>query len=222
MHAHNSRSIDDSSGSVRSLYFTGPHIMNSVCVFCGSAAGTSPVFRDLAEQLGTELAQRKLRLVYGGGRVGLMGVVADAVLAAGGEAIGFMPRSLAEKEIAHVGLTELHVNETMHERKAAMEQHADAFIALPGGFGTLDELCEILTWSTLGIHRKPVGLLDVDGFFAQLTAFFDHATETGFIRPEYRGLVLEDVSPAGLLDQMASWQPTVAPKWTTLTEAPRP
>ncbi|MGB3327820.1 MAG: TIGR00730 family Rossman fold protein [Thermomicrobiales bacterium] len=189
--------------------------MQAVCVFCGSSMGNGPIFRGAAESLGRELAHRRLDLTYGGGNVGLMGAIADATLAAGGTVNGYIPRSLMEKEGAHRGLSELEVLGSMHERKAAMEAHADAFIALPGGFGTLDELCEILTWAQLGIHRKPIGLLDVDGYFDHLLAFFDASVERGFLRADHRTLLLSDTDPASLLDRMAAWQPTVAPKWTT-------
>lgn len=190
--------------------------MKSVCVFCGSSMGNSPAFRTIAESLGRELAHRDLTLVYGGGNVGLMGAIADATLAAGGTVRGYIPRSLMEKEVAHRDLTELEVLGSMHERKAAMEAHADAFIALPGGFGTLDELCEILTWAQLGIHRKPIGLLDIEGYFAPLLAFFDSSVERGFIRPEHRALLQADTDPISLLDRLARWQPTSVPKWTTV------
>ncbi|MGC4106249.1 MAG: TIGR00730 family Rossman fold protein [Thermomicrobiales bacterium] len=193
--------------------------MTSVCVFCGSSVGNDPLYRTVSEQLGQELARRGLTLVYGGGNVGLMGAIADATLAAGGTVRGYIPRALREKEVAHLGLTELRVLGSMHERKAAMEANADGFIALPGGFGTLDELCEILTWGQLGIHRKPIGILDVDGYYAPLLAFFDGAVERGFIRPDHRSLLLADTDPAILLDRMIAWQPTIMPKWTT---APSP
>lgn len=193
--------------------------LRSICVFCGSSSGNEPAYRALAEELGQMLATRGLTLVYGGGNVGLMGAIADAALAAGGTVRGFIPRALMEKEVAHHHLTELGVLGSMHERKAAMEAHADAFIALPGGFGTLDELCEILTWAQLGIHRKPVGLLDVNGYFAPLLAFFDGAVTRGFIRADHRDLLLAEREPGALLDRMASWQPTIVPKWT---EVPAP
>ncbi|MGN6032822.1 MAG: TIGR00730 family Rossman fold protein [Thermomicrobiales bacterium] len=193
--------------------------LRSICVFCGSSTGNDPIYRTMTEQLGRELAARDLALVYGGGNVGLMGALADAVLGAGGTVRGYIPRALMEKEVAHLGLTELGVLGSMHERKAAMEAHADGFIALPGGFGTLDELCEILTWAQLGIHRKPVGLLDADGYYGSLLDFFDGAVERGFIRPDHRALLLDETDPAILLDRMIAWQPTIVPKWTT---APSP
>lgn len=187
--------------------------MKSICVFCGSSIGGVDAYRNAATDLGRLLAERGIRLVYGGGKVGLMGVVADAVLQAGGEVLGIIPEPLMLKEVGHGGLTDLVVTRTMHERKAAMADAAEGFIALPGGFGTLDELCEILTWAQLGIHRKPIGLLDTSGFFGQLTSFFDFVSAQGFIRPEHRSLLLEASSPGLLLDMMAAWEPTSVAKW---------
>ena len=189
--------------------------MKSVAVFCGSSFGTDPAFSTLARDLGRSIAERDLTLVYGGGRVGLMGVVADAALDAGGTVIGVIPQQLMDKELGHPGVTDLIVTGSMHERKARMEREAEGFIALPGGFGTLDEFCEIVTWAQLGIHAKPCGMLDTDdGFFGSLLAFFDHATETGFIRPEHREMIMRGSEPAALLDRMAAWTPTVPAKWT--------
>lgn len=190
-------------------------IVISLCVFCGSSFGASPAYQQAAAGLGKEIAHRRIRLVYGGGRVGLMGVVADAALSAGGEVLGIIPRALQDQEIGHHGLTELLVTESMHERKATMEEASDGFIALPGGFGTFDELCEIVTWSQLGIHRKPIGLLDVNGFFTQLSTFFDFVMAEGFIRGEHRSLILEDCDPAALIDRMAAWAPSTTSKWTS-------
>ena len=188
-------------------------VMKSVCVFCGSSIGANDAYRDAAIELGVLLAERGLRLVYGGGKVGLMGVVADAALAAGGEVLGIIPESLMLKEVGHGSLTELVVTTTMHERKAAMADAADAFVALPGGFGTFDELCEILTWGQLGIHQKPIGLLNTRGFFDQLTTFFDFVMDEGFLRPQHRSLLLEETDPAMLLDRMLAWTPTNVAKW---------
>lgn len=195
--------------------------MKSLCVFCGSSLGTSPAYRLAAARLGEEIARRRIRLVYGGGRVGLMGVVADAALAVGGEVLGIIPQALQDREIGHTGLTELRITGSMHERKAAMEDASDGFLALPGGFGTFDELCEIVTWAQLGIHHKPIGILDVNGFFGRLTTFLDFVTAEGFIRAEHRSLLIEDDDPASLIDRMAAWSPTMttATKWTT---APAP
>jgi uncharacterized protein (TIGR00730 family) len=187
--------------------------MKSLCVFCGSSLGGNERYRQAAHAVGTLLAERGIRLVYGGGRVGLMGVVADAALAAGGEVLGVIPDSLLRKEVGHTALTELVVTETMHERKAAMADAADGFLALPGGFGTFDELCEILTWAQLGIHDKPVGVLDVNGYFSQLFAFFDFASAEGFLRPEHRALVIEGDDPTLLLDRMLAWTPVSVAKW---------
>jgi len=187
--------------------------MKSICVFCGSSIGSDDAFREAAAHLGRLLAERGIRLVYGGGKVGLMGVVADAALQAGGEVLGIIPESLMLKEVGHGSLTELVITHTMHERKAAMADAAEGFVALPGGFGTLDELCEILTWAQLGIHQKPIGLLDTLNFFGQLTSFFDFVSAQGFIRPEHRSLLLEASSPGMLLDRMMDWKPTSVAKW---------
>lgn len=157
-----------------------------LCVFCGSAAGRRPIYRESAVLLGRTLAERGHGLVYGGSSIGLMGAMADAAVAAGGEAIGVIPRSMVDREIAHAGLTELHVVDTMHERKARMVSLSDAFLALPGGHGTLDELFEALTWSQLGIHAKPIGAWDVDGYFGPLVLALDHAVAEGFVRPHDR------------------------------------
>ncbi|MDJ0769137.1 MAG: TIGR00730 family Rossman fold protein [Ilumatobacter sp.] len=162
--------------------------MASVCVFCGSNDGADPAFRSAASELGAALAGGGHRLVYGGGRVGLMGAVADAALAAGGEVLGFMPEALVEREIGHNGLTKLLVTDSMHTRKAAMADHADGFIALPGGFGTLDEVVEILTWNQIGTIAKPVAFLDVDGYFGSLFRFFDDAVSSGLINDMHRSM----------------------------------
>ena len=191
--------------------------MQSICVFCGSSIGARDIYRDDARRMGDAIARRGLRLVYGGGKVGLMGVVADAALRAGGEVLGIIPEALMRKEVGHGSLTELVVTGTMHERKAAMADAADAFVALPGGFGTFDELCEILTWGQLGIHQKPIGLLDTGGFFGQLTSFFDFVEREGFLRPEHRALVLESTEPELLLDHLAAWEPRPVAKWANLT-----
>ncbi|HEU4454061.1 MAG TPA: TIGR00730 family Rossman fold protein [Longimicrobium sp.] len=189
-----------------------------VCVFCGSNPGARPVYAEAARALGRTLAERGIGLVYGGAHVGLMGAVADTVLAAGGEAIGVIPHSLVEREVAHGGLSELHVVNSMHERKALMADLAGAFIALPGGYGTLDELCEILTWSQLGLHPKPVGLLNVEGYFDPLLALFDRAVAEGFLPPAHRGLALDDTDPARLLDRFAAYEPPATGKWISEEE----
>jgi uncharacterized protein (TIGR00730 family) len=183
--------------------------LRRVCVYCGSSMGARPAYARAARGLGEELARRGLGLVYGGAHVGLMGVVADACRSAGGEVIGVIPGSLVEAEVAHTGLDDLRVVGSMHERKALLAELADGFVALPGGFGTLDELCEVVTWSQLGLHPvpKPCGLLDVAGFFAPLVALFDGAVAEGFVRAEHRDLVLVDDEPAALLDALAAWTP---------------
>lgn len=187
--------------------------MQRICVFCGSAVGARPVYAEAARQLGNLLAQRGLGLVYGGGSVGLMGVLADAALAAGGEVIGVIPEFLFKREIEHRGATEIRVVGTMHERKAIMADLADAFIALPGGYGTLDEFCEIITWAQLGLHRKPVGLLNVAGYFDSFLAFLDHTTAEGFVQPNYRALALDDTDAARLLERLRTYQPPPVVKW---------
>jgi hypothetical protein len=184
-----------------------------VCVFCGSGKGARPAYEAAARQTGRLLAQRGLTLVYGGGNIGLMGAVADAALDAGGAVIGVIPEALVAWEVAHGGLTELRVVGSMHERKQTMADLSDAFVALPGGFGTFEELCEILTWAQLGLHAKPIGLLNVEGFYDPLLALFDHATRERFLRPEHRALVLTDDDPARLLGTLAGYQPTRLAKW---------
>jgi uncharacterized protein (TIGR00730 family) len=186
----------------------------TVCVFCGSSAGARPSYAAMAEALGRELADRGARLVYGGGRVGLMGVVADAALAAGGEVVGVIPQHLMDREVGHPGVTDLRVTSSMHERKALMAELADGFVALPGGFGTLEELAETLTWSQLGLQAKPFGLLDVEGFYEPLLSFLDHTVAERFVAPEHRALVLSGGDPAALLDRLAAWEPgSTRGKW---------
>ena len=193
--------------------------MKRLCVFCGSATGRGAAYTDAAYALATALLDRGLGLVYGGGSVGLMGTLANAVLAGGGEVIGVLPRGLARKELAHDGLTELHVVGSMHERKALMASLADGFVALPGGLGTLEEILEVLTWAQLGIHRKPVGLVDVAGYWGGLLALLRHAVGEGFVRPEYAALLLVDPTPAALLDRFTAWRPPVTPPvWLDATE----
>jgi len=174
--------------------------MRSICVFCGASPGNDPAYAAAAGDLGRELATRSIELVTGGGKVGLMGVVADAALGAGGRVTGVIPRSLEEREVAHRGLTTLHVVETLHERKALMHESSDAFIALPGGFGTLDELFETITWAQLGLHAKPIGLVNVSGYFDDLLAFVDGATVQGFVSEVNRELVTVRPDVATLLD----------------------
>lgn len=173
-----------------------------LCVFCGSRPGANGLYAEHARDLGRALAERGIGLVYGGGRVGLMGEVADAVLGAGGEAIGVIPGALVEREISHPNLSELHVVGSMHERKAMMGDLSDGFVALPGGTGTLEEFFEVLTWAQLGIHAKPCALLDVEGYWSRLLDLFDHMVAEGFLRPEHRSLILTDRDPRALLDRL--------------------
>ncbi|HEY3331854.1 MAG TPA: TIGR00730 family Rossman fold protein [Capsulimonadaceae bacterium] len=178
--------------------------MRSICVFCGSKEGDRGVYREAAAILGSEIARREMKLIYGGGNIGLMGVVADAVLAEYGEVIGVIPQALLEKEVGHDGLTALHVVASMHERKARMADMSDAFIAMPGGFGTFEEFCEIVTWAQLGMHRKPCGILNVDGYYDPLLEMFDKGVRTGFIKHKHRDVIIVDSNPASLLDRLAS------------------
>jgi len=187
--------------------------MKRVCVFCGSNPGVREDYRNSAQALARALAGRALGLVYGGGNVGLMGKLADSMLQAGGEVIGVIPRSLVAKEVAHRGVTELRIVDTMHERKALMNDLSNAFIALPGGFGTLDEFFEILTWSQLGIHGKPSGLLNVAGYYDRLLAMLDHAVAEGFLRPAHRDLVIADSDVDALLLRLAAFVPVPVGKW---------
>jgi uncharacterized protein (TIGR00730 family) len=193
--------------------------MKRICVFCGSQSGSDPAHAETARELGRELARRGLALIYGGGRVGLMGELATAALRAGGEVVGVIPQSLSAKEIAFGEATELVVVGTMHERKALMADRADAFVALPGGFGTCDELFEIVTWAQLGIHRKPVALLNVRGFFDPLLAWADHMTATGFLKAKHRELLLVAGSVPELFETLAAYRPPApTEKWATREE----
>jgi uncharacterized protein (TIGR00730 family) len=187
--------------------------MKRICVFCGSDRGVRPDYADAARRFGRALASRRLALVYGGGRVGLMGEIANSVLDAGGEVVGVIPRSLYEMEVAHTGVTDLRVVDSMHERKALMAELSDGFIALPGGMGTLEELFEVLTWAQLGFHEKPCGLLDVGGYFEHLIAFLEHAVGERFLRAEHRRLLLVETCPATLLDRLAEHRPPRVEKW---------
>ena len=203
-------------GNLFRLHVRGPYnrrVMQALCVFCGSNAGRRPAYSEAARAMGELLARRGITLVYGGGRVGLMGVIADACLAAGGKVIGVIPRLLQEKELAHHTLTEMHVVGTMHERKAMMADLADGFLALPGGFGTWDEFCEVFTWSQLGIQSKACALLNVEGYYDPMLALADRATEEGFLRPEHRGLLLVDEDGERLLDRMQRFEFPAVPKW---------
>lgn len=193
--------------------------MRSVCVYCGSNPGNRPAYRDAAVALGELLATSRTRLVFGGGAVGLMGVVAGAAMAAGGEVVGVIPAALDRREIANRAVTELRVVDSMHERKALMAELSDGFVALPGGIGTFEELFEVWTWAQLGIHVKPVGLLDVAGFYAPLLAFLRHAVDEGFLRPKHLDLLVVDDDPARLLDRMRTHRPPPIEKWLDLPEA---
>ena len=187
--------------------------MKRVCVFCGSRNGTRDQYVAAARRMGEALARRGIGLVYGGGGIGLMGVLADAAVSAGGDVIGVIPEALMAREVAHRGLADLRVVASMHERKALMAELADAFVALPGGFGTLEEFCESLTWAQLGIHRKPCGLLNVEGFFDPLLLLFDHAVRERFVSPDHRSLVVVEEDPERLLDALSRWEPPALERW---------
>ncbi len=187
--------------------------MYRVCVFCGGNPGKRPAYAKAARELGENLAKSGLGLVYGGAHVGLMGLVADAALAAGGKVFGVLPSFLAEKELAHLGLSELLLVDSMNERKQKMADRADAFIAMPGGFGTLDELFEMLTWSQLGLHDKPCALLNVDGFFDGLISFLDRAVDDRLLKPEYRAMLLVEPDPARIVATLKSYRPPRVEKW---------
>lgn len=193
--------------------------MRRVCVFCGSSAGVRPAYAEAARVLGHEIVARGMGLVYGGGRVGLMGVVADAVLEAGGEVTGIIPHGLALREVAHHGLSDLRIVDSMHTRKSLMAELSDAFVALPGGFGTYEEFFEVVTWTQLGVHRKPCGLLNVEGFYDPLIRLLDHAVDEHFIRPRHRETILVDGEPGRLLSALADVTLPDVPKWITPAEA---
>ena len=190
-----------------------------LCVFCGSSTGLDPAFASAARTLATELAARGIDVVYGGGNVGLMGIVADAALAAGGRVIGVIPHALVTRELAHQGVSEIHVVDSMHERKALMSKLSDGFIALPGGFGTMEEFCEAVTWTQLGVHAKPCGLLNVAGFYDGLLSFLEHALAEEFLRPTHREIVVSDADPIRLIERVIAWQPPAVAKWIDRAEA---
>ena len=181
--------------------------MKNICIYCGSAVGTNPEYAAAARRLGRALAHQGLGLVYGGGRVGLMGIVADAVLESGGQAIGVIPEALASQEVAHDGLTELHVVADMHQRKALMARRADAFLTMPGGIGTFEEFFETLSWASLGLHRKPLGILNVAGYFDPLLALLDHAVAERFLRPEVLSLLVVSTDPEALVAELRDRAP---------------
>ncbi|MCG8368442.1 MAG: TIGR00730 family Rossman fold protein [Pseudanabaenales cyanobacterium] len=187
--------------------------MKSICVYCGSNFGDRDSYLEAAQSLGAAMAVQEITLVYGGGNVGLMGAVADAALAAGGKVIGVMPQVLVDKEIAHTGLSDLRVVGSMHKRKSLMAELADAFIALPGGLGTLEEFCEVATWTQLGFHQKACGLLNIEGFYDGLLAFLNHATAEKFIRPDHRKIVLSGKDPMELLEKLTQFEAPIVPKW---------
>ncbi len=187
--------------------------VKNICVFCGSSMGLRPAYQQAAAALGTIIAQRGINLVYGGGKVGLMGIIADTVLAAGGKVIGVIPEFLAAKEIAHPGLTKLHIVNSMHERKAMMAELSDGFIAMPGGFGTFEEFFEVLTWGQLGLHQKPHGLLNIEGYYDPLLKLVDTAIAEKFILEQHRNLILTSSNPESLLDLMANYHPINVEKW---------
>jgi uncharacterized protein (TIGR00730 family) len=193
--------------------------VNSLCVFCGSQPGASPAYAEAATLVGRALAGRGWTLVYGGGRVGLMGILADAALAAGGKVIGVIPAALARREVAHQRVTDLEVVDSMHERKARMAELADGFLALPGGIGTLEEWFEAWTWSQLGIHPKPCGLLNVAGYYDPLLAFLDRMTEERFLSSGHRAMAIVDEESERLLDRLAAYQPPAVPRWISAPEA---
>ena len=192
--------------------------MRRLCVFCGSSVGNDAAYIDAAQTLGALLARRGIGLVFGGGKVGLMGVISDAVMANGGEAIGVIPQALFDREIGHAGITDLRIVDSMHTRKAMMADLADAFVAMPGGVGTFEEFFEAVTWTQLGLHRKPCGLLNVAEFYTPLAAFIDQAVTEGFIRPVHRAAIVVDSDPARLLDTLGTVQLTAVPNWIDKTE----
>jgi uncharacterized protein (TIGR00730 family) len=189
--------------------------MRSLCVFCGSNPGRRPVYLQTVRELATVLAEEGIRVVYGGARVGTMGALADAALRAGGEVVGVIPQHQVGEEVAHQGLTELHVVASMHERKALMAELADGFVALPGGLGTLEEFAEVVTWTQLGLHRKPTALLNSAGYYDALLEFLDHAVAERFLRVEDRGLILAAAEVRPLLDLMRAWQPRQGQRWVS-------
>ncbi|WPL83067.1 TIGR00730 family Rossman fold protein [Bordetella hinzii] len=187
--------------------------LKQICVYCGSNGGRQPEYLEQARAFGQELVKRDIGLVYGGAAVGLMGAVADGVMQAGGRAVGIIPVSLMQKELAHRGLTELHVVQSMHERKTMMAEQADGFVALPGGAGTLEEIFETWTWAQLGMHRKPCGLLNIAGYYDDLARFLDHTVAEAFMRPQHRAMLAIESDAAALLDRFAAYEPPTVSKW---------
>ncbi|MCM2341317.1 TIGR00730 family Rossman fold protein [Rhodoferax sp.] len=193
--------------------------MKAICVYCGSSPGRLEVYASAARALGQALVERNLGLVYGGASIGLMGLIADTVLQLGGRAVGVIPQALARKEVVHRHLTELHVTQSMHERKTLMADLSDGFIAMPGGIGTFEEIFEIWTWAQLGIHTKPCGLLNVAGYYDALSTFLDHAAAEQFLKPPHRSLLIVEQAPPTLLDRFASYQPPSVRKWLDADES---
>jgi|ERR1051326_1115684 uncharacterized protein (TIGR00730 family) len=187
--------------------------MKRICVFCGSSTGIRSAYAEAARAMGQALLAKRIGLVYGGGNVGLMGTIADSVMQGSGEVIGVIPEALVERELAHGSVTELIVVRSMHERKAKMAELADAFIAMPGGYGTFEEFCEIITWAQLGLHRKPCGILNVNGYYDPLMTLFDHAVAEGFVHPVNRRLVIQENDPERLLYMLANYTPPQTEKW---------
>jgi uncharacterized protein (TIGR00730 family) len=186
---------------------------HSICVFCGSSTGNEPTYAEAARSLGAALASQKIRLVYGGGSVGLMGILADAVLEHGGSVVGVIPQALWDREVGHRALTELHIVANMHERKAMMADLSDGFVALPGGIGTMEELFEAWTWAQLGVHEKPCALLNVSGYFDALLTFIDHMVAQGLLRHEHREMLIVADNPGALLSRIESYNPPIVAKW---------
>jgi uncharacterized protein (TIGR00730 family) len=193
--------------------------MKRICVFCGSSAGSRPAYTAAARATAAALVARRIGLVYGGGNVGLMGVIADAVLEKGGEVIGVIPEALVDRELAHRAVTEMIIVPSMHERKAKMAALSDGFIAMPGGYGTFEEFCEIITWAQLGLHRKPCGILNVEGYYDSLLRLFDQAVTEGFVNSSNRRLVIQDGDPYRLLDLLVSYTPPAMQKWIDRDES---
>jgi len=187
--------------------------MKSICVYCGSSAGASPVYAEAAKALAKQFVANNIALVYGGGNVGLMGVIADEVLRLGGQATGVIPQALMNKEVGHTGLSKLHIVKNMHERKAMMADLSDGFIAMPGGVGTLEELFEVFTWAQLGFHTKPIGLLNVDGFYDSLMSFLQHTVQSKFLKAEHLAMLFNEAEPAKLVQRFKHHQPVLVDKW---------
>lgn len=195
-----------------------PRPLKSLCVYCGSSVGRDTVYADAARSLARVMVERGIRLVFGGGSVGIMGSVADEVLRLGGEAVGVIPQALMRKELAHAGLTEMHVTPSMHARKTLMAELSDAFVALPGGIGTFEELFEVWTWGLLGFHDKPCAILNVGGYYDRLVEFLDHASAEEFVRPVHRGMLIVESDPELLLERFSAYQPPAQPKWVKSDE----